>query len=250
MAALWARASVPKGSSVSKRAQQANHMFAYCRVIGCGQPTRAGTAKGLDTRFCRRHADHYSRHGSPYKRSYSAKELTRYRKTVRTWLKANPEDRWVTNALDRIRGLYARSGPLVEAFRLAGMTPVERARTAWARLREASVEPVKVLEAWLVVELAVRLDVQPDGTPEFKRVQGAKLLHRLASGSHKRWEREVPRRIANHFTTEMVVTELHTYPHSRGKILRYLGRDLEEACELVVSTHIGALVEIAQVEGS
>lgn len=249
MAALQARASVPKGSNVSKRAQQANHMFAYCRVIGCGQPARAGTTNGLDTRFCRKHADHYSRHGSPYKPSYTAKELTPYRKTIGAWLKVNHEDRWVANALDRIKGLYARSGPRVEAFRLAGMSPQDRARKAWARLREASVAPVKVLEAWLVVELAVRLDVQPDGTPEFKRVQGAKLLHRLASGSHKRWEREVPRRIANHFTTEMVVTELHKYPHSRGKVLRYLGRDLEEACELVVSTHIGALVEIVQVVG-
>jgi hypothetical protein len=129
------------------------------------------------------------------------------------------------------------------------MTPSERSRKAWARLREASVDPLRVLEAWLVVELAVRLDSQPDGSPEFKRVQGAKLLHRLASGSHKRWEREVPRRIANHFTTETAVTELHKYPHSRGKVLRYLGRDLEEACALVVSQHIGALVEIAQADG-
>ena len=240
---------MPKGTNVSKRALQPNHMFSYCRVIGCGQPARAGTTKGLDTRFCRKHADHYSRHGSPYKRSYTGKELTKYRKQVRTWLKENSEDRWVANALDRINGMYARSGPHVEAFRLAGMTPAERSRKAWARLREASVDPLRVLEAWLVVELAVRLDSQPDGSPEFKRVQGAKLLHRLASGSHKRWEREVPRRIANHFTTETVVTELHKYPHSRGKILRYLGRDLEEACELVVSTHIGALVSIVQVEG-
>ena len=236
--------------SVSERAKRPDHMYTYCRVIGCPNPARAGTPKGLDTRFCRKHADHYSRHGSPYKRPYAAKELAPYRKVVRAWLRANSKDRWVTNAFGRIKGLYARSGPHVEAFRLAGMTPRERAQKAWARLREAHVAPSRVVETWLVVELAVRLDSQPDGTPEFKRVQGAKLLHRLASGSHKRWEQQVPRRIANHFTSETIVTELHKYPHSRGKVLRYLGQDLEDACELVVTEHIAELLEMATSAGS
>ena len=218
---------------VSERAKLPNHMYTYCRVVGCPHPARAGTAKGLDTRFCRKHADHYSRHGSPYKRSYTAKELAPHRKAVRGWLKANLTDRWVENALQRIRGLYDRSGPHVEAYRLAGMTAQERSRAAWARLRTAGVDPLKVLEAWLVVDRMITADPQPVETVEFRRVQAAKIVHRLASGSHKRWVREVPRMVGVANIPIKEVTELHKYPHSRGRVLRLIGADIEEACGLV-----------------
>lgn len=220
-------------------------MYGYCRVVGCSNPARAGTSSGLDRRFCRKHADHYSRHGSAYKSSYKARELEPYRRVVRKWLKANKGDRWLRNAIQRIEGLYSNSGRFEEAFRLAGMKPKERARKAWARLRQADVAAEKVVECWLVAELAVRLDEQPDGTREFKQVQAAKLVHRLASGSHRRWER-VPQfggGGVQHRPAE--VTELHKYPHSRGRVLRYIGGDMEEACGLVVSEHMGDLLSDA-----
>jgi hypothetical protein len=228
---------------VQARAKTPNHMFRYCRVVGCHNPARAGTENGLDTTFCRKHADHYSRHGSPYRGSYSAKDLAPYRRAVRRWLAENREDQWVKNACCRVEGLYERAGPHVEAFRLAGMSARERAWAAWARLRKAGIEPLKPIEAWLVIEQAIAFDEQPEAKPEFKRVQAAKLVHRMASGSHKVWEREVPRRIANHFTTEVHRTELHVYPHSRGRVLRHIGADLEEACGLLVDQHLGALIE-------
>ena len=217
---------------VTSRAKLPNHMYSYCRVVGCPNPARAGTDKGLDTRFCRKHADHYSRHGSPYKRSYTAKELAPHRKAVRAWLKQNASDRWVQNAIQRIRGLYDRSGPHVEAYRLAGMSPHERSRAAWARLRAAGVDPLKVLEAWLVVGRMITADPQPVETDEFRRVQAAKIVHRLASGSHKRWVREVPRMVGVVNIPIKEVVELHKYPQSRGRVLRFIGADIEEACGL------------------
>jgi|TARA_R100000501_G_C2631314_1_gene127324 hypothetical protein len=158
-------------------------------------------------------------------------------------------DRWVANAVDRVNGLYAQAGPFEEAFRLAGLPPKERARKAWARFRDAGVAPERVVESWLVIELAVRLDPQPDGDREFKRVQGAKLIHRLASGSHKRWERE-PMLNSGHKQAgpKTIVTELHKYPHSRGKVLRYIGADMEGACSLVVSSHLPELLSAANGE--
>lgn len=222
---------------VTSRARQPNHMYSYCRVVGCPNPARAGSDKGLDTRFCRKHADHYSRHGSPYKRSYTAKELAPHRKAVRAWLKQNASDRWVQNALQRIRGLFDRSGPHVEAYRLAGMSPQERSRAAWARLRAAGVDPLKVLEAWLVVDRMITADPQPVETDEFRRVQAAKIAHRLASGSHKRWVREVPRMVGVANIPIKEVTELHKYPHSRGRVLRLIGADIEEACGLVLQRY-------------
>lgn len=209
-------------NAVKARASEPSHMFSRCRVIGCGRPARAGTSDGLDTRFCRSHSDHHARHGSSYRRSYTATEMAPYRKTADAWLKANEGDQWVANAIDRVRTLYQAAGPHVEAFRLRGLSPQERAKAALARLRKAAVDPRKVVAAWLSVEMIIAADPQAERKVEFKRVQAAKLVHRMASGSHKRWGEG-----AN-------VKELHVYPRSRGRVLRHIGEALEEACELLV----------------
>ncbi len=200
-------------------------MFTRCRVVGCSKPARAGTDDGLDTRFCRSHADHYSRHGSPYKRSYTAKEIAPYRKAALVWLEANKDDMWVRNAIDRVTTLYQAAGPHVEAFRLRGLSPEARAKAAWARLRKATVDPSCVVAAWLAVEMIIRDDPQPETKIEFKRVQAAKLVHKMASGTHKRWG-EGP-----------AAKELHVYPRSRGRVLRHIGEDVEDAAELLHEHH-------------
>jgi len=181
--------------------------------------------------YCRRHEDHHERHGSYVKRSYTAGELGPYRKTAQKWLQAHEAERSVQLAIRAVEGLYRRAGPFVEAFRLRGMSPKDRARAAWARLREAKVDPLGPVIAWLAVELIVQADPQAERKVEFKRVQAAKLVHRMASGSHKRWERERPDR-------RSVVEELHKYPHSRGQVLRHLGEQIERAAELIVSAHL------------
>ncbi|MGO4441475.1 hypothetical protein [Rhizobium sp. RAF56] len=209
---------------VKARAKEPSFRFHTCRVMGCGKPSRAATQDGLDTFYCRSHADHYSRHGSPYKRSYGASEIAPHRMIARAWLEANKDDMWVTNAIQRIQRLYANAGPHVEAFRLNGLSPQERARAAWARLRKAQVDPRKVVEACLAVELTIRADIQPDRKAEFKRVQWAKQVHKLASGTHKKWSGIGGGK-----------TELHVYPRSRGQALRHLGADLEQAIELLLA---------------
>jgi len=193
-------------------------MYGYCRVVHCGKAARAGTGEGLDMVFCRSHADHYSRHGSPYKASYTAAEMRPHRNEARKWLKTNEAEPDVQRALLRVRGLYQQAGPHVEAFRLRGLTPRERAWAAWARLRKASVDPLRVLEVWLAVDGVIAADPQPDNDPEFRRVQLAKLVHRLASGTHKVWPSPGGK-----------VEEMHFYPRSRGRVLRHLGQDLEDA---------------------
>jgi hypothetical protein len=216
----WTRKRERK-NEVKSRAAEPSHMFSRCRVIGCDKPARAGTDDGLDTRFCRSHSDHYARHGSPYKRSYTAKELAPYRKAAMAWLEANEGDVWVRNSIDRVRTLYETSGPHVEAFRLRGLSPEERAKAAWARLRKAKIDPRKVVVAWLALELAVRADPQPELKSDYKRVQAAKLVHRMASGTHKQWG-DGPN-----------AKELHVYPRSRGRVLRHIGADIENAVELL-----------------
>ena len=200
-----------------------------CRVYGCGNPSRAGSQDGLDQRFCRRHADHKSRHGSAYKGSYSAAEINPYRRAAIDWLIANPNDRWATNAVQRVETLYANAGPFIEAFRLRGQPPRVRATNMWARLRRHEVDPRIIVAAWLAVEMVIADDRRAVSTTEFKRVQAAKVAHRLASGTHKQWQQRTG------------VVELHKYPASRGNVLRHIGADLEEVVGLLVEHQLAAI---------
>ena len=104
-------------------------------------------------------------------------------------------------------------------------------------LFRSEIDPRLVVAAWLAVEMGIRDDSQPVTTQEFKRVQAAKLVHRMASGTHRRWEQEVndPN---NSWRPKIRVTELHVFPRSRGRILRHIGKTLEGAVDLVVDHHL------------
>jgi len=227
-----------RSAEVKSRAGESNHMYGYCRVIGCNKPARAGTSDGLDMRFCRSHADHCQRHGSPYKGSCAAKELNPYRRAALQWLIDHEDDTWVINTIQRVEGMYRRAGQHVEAFRLRGLSPKERAKAAWARLREHEVDPRLVVAAWLGLEMAVKDDPQPEFKKEFIQVQAAKIIYRMASGTHKQWEREVPDPAWSGQRNKKVTQAMHVYPRSRGRVLRHMGEALEAAVELLVDHHI------------
>ncbi len=93
----------------------------------------------------------------------------------------------------------------------------ERAKVAWARLRKAQIDPRLPLAAWLAVEMAIREDPQSVTKAEYRRVQAAKIVHRLASGTHKRWVRE-RQHPSDPFIKQAVVDEMHVYPKSRGRV--------------------------------
>ncbi len=225
-------ARLRRKQEVRRRANEPSSMFKNCRVIGCKRPARAATQDGLDTRFCRAHADQYARHGSPYRKSYSAAELRPYRAAALAWLKANESDRLVANAIQRVQSLYDHAGQHVEAFRLRGLSPRERSNAAWARLRKAKIDPRVVVAAWLAVEAIMRDDPQAERKREFKQVQAAKLVHRLASGTHKVWS-----------AAPSGAAEMHVYPASRGQVLRHVGADLEGAVELIVERAVAVVAD-------
>lgn len=74
-------------------------------------------------------------------------------------------------------------------------------------------------------------DKQSELKKNFKLVQAAKLVHRMASGSHKRWERESK-------DGKIHVEVLHKYPRSRGRVLIHLGQQLENVSELAIESYI------------
>ena len=230
--------SVKRSTEVKNRASRPDHMYSYCRIPGCGKPARAGTSDGLDTRYCRSHYDHYQRHGSPTKTSYTARQLNPYRQAAMAWLVEHPEEFWVKDAIGRIKGLYRRAGQHIEAFRLRGLSPRARANAHWARLRRYGVDPRLPVAAWLAVEMLVQDDPHRESGKEFGKVQAAKLVHRMASGTHKSWERERPNPMDSRLPPITVKDEAHWYPKSRGKVLRHIGEDLEKAVELLADHHL------------
>lgn len=99
------------------------------------------------------------------------------------------------------------------------MPPEERAWAIWASLRVRNIDPLDVLSACLAVELRHDDDPYAERQEQYREVQMAKVLHRMAGGTHKRWQQ--PGRA--------VATELHVHPHSRGSVLRYVGREARQA---------------------
>ena len=80
-------------------------------------------------------------------------------------------------------------------------------------------------------------------------MQAAKLVHRMASGTHKRWEQPTLSVGADGRSVTRNV-ELHVYPRSRGRILRHIGEDLEEAVELLVAHRLGSMTVALRHAGS
>ena len=91
-------------------------------------------------------------------------------------------------------------------------------------------------------------DRQPVQTKEFKRVKAAKVIHRMASGSHRRWEQEMTDQ-RHPWQKKVRVTELHVYPRSRGRVLRHIGSDLEAAVELLADHRLGDVRMYKQTAG-
>lgn len=197
--------------------------YERCRAYPCTGRTTADRGEGLNRLYCRRHIEFYRRHGSYVKGSYTAAQLKPFRSKALHWLHANESEPFVRSAHAAIDRLYRSAGAPIEAFRLAGKTPAQRANAVWARLRTSGTSTTQVLASWLAVDLCIREDAQPDRHEEYTQVQVGKLVHRLAGGSHRRWEYERE-------DGSVEVTELHKHPVSRGRILRLLGAQLSSCC--------------------
>jgi hypothetical protein len=209
---------------IRSRVAMPDHAFPMCVVLGCNRPTAAKERRGLNRSYCRAHVEHFGRHGSYSKPSYSARDLAPHRGRALAWLQASGDRPDVQAAVDSVRTLYWRGGQPEEAFRLAGKSPEQRALICWARLRTRKVDPLQVLAAWLGVAMCHRADPQPERKMEYRWVQAAKLLNRMSGGTHKRWEHTDSQGRTS-------ATELHRYPVSRGRVLRHLGEHLADAAK-------------------
>lgn len=134
-------------------------------------------------------------------------------------------------ALYWLKGLLQGSGHTELAHRIKGKPARQRARVAFARLHEAGIEPERLLRIYLAICALIEDDAGSHRIEEFRIVQVAKAVHRLASGSHQFWE--IP--LHDGRTAPLA---MHTYPKSSGFVLRVMGRQIEEACREVANTNL------------
>jgi len=137
----------------------------------------------------------------------------------------------------------ASAGPVEIATRLRGLPPERRARIALARLREANIKPERLLAIPLAVAALIEdAPATVHRTKEWRIVAIAKAAHRLASGTHRIWPVAQPDGRTKHI-------EIHAYPRSSGRVLRYLGEMIEKECELVIYHHLSGALASETVRG-
>ncbi len=212
--------------------------FGTCTIPGCRQPTMKAAGIGLAAFHCRKHVEHKARHGSHWHRTYSAAELKPYLAAATSYVRPRMEsDKYVRPAIASIRSILEAAGPTEIATRLRGMSAQKRARIALARLRVAGIKPERFIIIALAISALIEEDPGSHRTKEFRIVQIAKALHRLASGTHKTW----PYHDAQGRPRQ---TEMHAFPRSSGQVLRLLGRAVNEQCECVIEKHLPGVLAL------
>ncbi|MEQ9689448.1 MAG: hypothetical protein RLO48_06930, partial [Bauldia litoralis] len=186
---------------------------------------------------CRRHVEHHARHGSHWHGSYSAADLKPYLRAAESWIKTHGDDTWLKHDLASVGIMLDTSGRAEPATALRGRSPRERARIALARLRDAGIKPERIVAIALAVHAADREDPITPGCQEFREVQIAKAAHRLASGYHRKFD--WPMRDG-----DTGVYVIHEYARSTGRVLRHLGKAIDEACSHVVAHHLDAVLAL------
>lgn len=217
---------------------------AWCVVPGCERRTMQMSGKGLSGRYCKIHTQFKARHGSMWHRSYSAGDLRPYLRAATSYINprlfaatgplladtaamAHPHFS-IRNAIDRL-AFMIEGAPYEQATRLRGLPASTRADIAFGRFRKRGVKPEKLLAITLAVCALITDDPRADKTPEFRRVQIAKACHRRASGFHRVWSER---------------SSLHVFARSTGRVLRILGKTLEELCAAAIDEHLEGILKL------
>lgn len=249
----WTLAAIERRKAENAKLRQrviapAEHGPRSCFVVDCRKPSGDSTP-GLLGRFCKKHGNDYRRHGSPLRPSYAASETNPNRRAALSWLKANQADHFVQLAIGNVLLRYQSAGPEIEPRSLKGTTPKQKADAVWARLRLNGADPLYVLAAIAGVTMTFDADPQqPSGAwgKEYRQVQIAKVLMRLAGGEVKRWARKpvVVDAITGR-TERPPPQELKVFPASTGRVLRVVGKEADDVGEFITWLHLAAIKEHA-----
>lgn len=212
------------------------HGRQHCWVLDCRMPPGNASGNGLG-RFCKRHLEHFRRHGDPLKGSYRAAEIAPHRKAATAWIKQHSKDAFVVGALNALQTITRGAGRAIEPNQLRGRSPQEKANAVWARIRDKGRKPEIILSAILAVAMRYEAD-QQKAKLEHRRVQIGKALNRLGGGRVKRWNVEHPKSVNG-------VLTLRWFPSSEGLVLRELGGRAENATEFLIHERIKELLQFS-----
>lgn len=204
-------------------------------VPNCERRTMLMSGKGLSGRYCKLHIQFKARHGSMWHPSYSAGELRPFLRAANSYInpRLNPADPAfvnpsLKNAVDRL-AFMIESALYERASSLRGLPAATRAEIAFGRFRKRGVKPETLLARTLAVCALIADDPRADKTPEFRHVQIGKSSHHLASGYHRVWSER---------------SSLHVFARSTGRVLRILGKWLEERCAGAIEEHLEGILKL------
>jgi hypothetical protein len=215
-----------------------NFVLHRCTIPGCGRPTAKAAGTGFAEHHCRYHVQFKARHGSHWCPTYRATELKPYVTVAKAWLRANREHPAVAMALAWLEGLLANAGRAEMAQDIKRRPAADRAKVAFARLRDAGIKPERVLAIYLGVRALIEDDRGSHRVREFRIVQTAKALHRLASGTHKSWKFDTGKGV--------VPVRMDVYPKSSGLVLRRIGEAIEECAGNVAGFALEPIIATKQ----
>lgn len=195
-----------------------------CVIPRCKRLAETSAGTGLDQFHCRYHVQYKARHGSHWHATYKASELRPYISSAEHWIKEHRQDPTYRGAYWELEYLLAGSGHVEKAMNLRGQSAEYRARVAFARLRAAEISAWRLMAIYLGVAALIEDDWKSHNVREFRIVQAAKAVHRLASGTHRKWDFWDP------LTGGTRPYQIHAYPRSSGHVLRKIGEALEKAC--------------------
>ncbi|WP_235885927.1 hypothetical protein [Bradyrhizobium niftali] len=184
--------------------------------------------EGLAPHHCRKHVEHRARHGSYWLNTYTAAELKPYLTAATAYVRLlAANDKFISAAISATRFALEGAGPVEIATRLKGLAAAKRAKIGLARLRVAKVKPERIVS--IVVAVHALAEERGHRPKEFRTVQACKAVHRLASGTG--W-------VTYDAQGRERRSKTRAYPRSSGRVLRLMGRMLEEPCEWVIEKHL------------
>jgi hypothetical protein len=215
----------------------AGNLPGFCAIPDCGRQTMASLGVGLAVMHCQYHIQFRARHGSHWYPTYKAADLKPYLASASQLIKQRRTEPYIAHALMALRAHLDGAGRPERAQDIKWKKAPARARIAFARLREANIEPERLLAIHMAVSALILDDNGSHRVPEYRIVQVAKAAHRLASGSHASWTQRV-----TSATTRPI--PLHVYPKSSGQVLRVMGKAIEECCELATERELQAVRDL------
>jgi len=201
----------------------AGNLPGLCAIPDCGRPAMRSAGVGHAEMHCRYHVQFKARHGSHWHPTYKAADIKPYLTVAAQWIEEHREEIPVAYPLKGLKGLLEGSGRAERAQDIKRLPAASKARVAFARLREAGIEPERLLAIHMAVGALIEDDNGSHRVEEFRLVQSGKAVHRLASGNHGHYEWPM---------ADGTIRPVHThnYPRSSGIVLRVIGREIDEIC--------------------